>query len=305
MGHRTRGPLTLPTSLPALASALCWGIGDFSGGISSRLGSVTTTLAAGQLVGLVATALVLLYAGEPYPPAAALAWAAVAGGCGVGGLGCFYLALSRGTMGLVAPLAALVGAAIPALVGLVAGEPAGPLLIMGIVAALAAVVLISLPDGPAVANHRSPRQGRRATELGLVLAAGLGFATFFLAIDQSRLAGGETWWPILVVRLAGIAVISAFLVVLTTAGRRPSLRAPLAVVPLIVLAGLGDLGGNLFFIVADASGDLPVAVVLSSLYPVVTAVLARVFLGERLARIRIAGVLLAMVAVALIAVARA
>lgn len=266
---------------------------------------MTVTLASGQLVGLLATALLLLTTPEARPPAPALAWAAVAGACGVAGLGCFYLALSRGAMGLVAPLAALLGAAIPAVVGLIAGEPAGPPVLIGIVAALAAVVLISFPDASAAATGAARQQGGKAAELGLVLAAGLGFAIFFLAIDQSRLAGGQTWWPILVVRLAGLVVIAAVLVALMAAGRRPSLRVPLSLVPLIVLAGLGDLGGNLFFLVANASGDLPIAVVISSLYPVVTVILARVFLRERLAPTRSAGVGLAMVAVALIAVARA
>ncbi|MDQ3492981.1 MAG: DMT family transporter, partial [Chloroflexota bacterium] len=82
---------------------------------------------------------------------------------------------------------------------------------------------------------------------------------------------------------------------------RPSLRVPLAVIPLVVLSGLGDLGGNLFFLLANAAGSLAVAVVLSSLYPVVTAVLARIFLHERLSRLRLMGVAAAIGGVVLIA----
>jgi len=208
-------------------------------------------------------------------------------------------------MGLVAPLAAVIGAAIPALIGLVSGEPVGPVLLVGIAAALGAVVIISLPDAPATSSGpASDRPGRRG-ELLLVLAAGLGFAAFFLGVDQSRSAGGETWWPIMIVRVAGLIAVASAILLLSARGRAPSLRIPRRLLPLCVLAGLGDLGGNLFFIIANDSGELAVAVVTSSLYPVVTALLARFFLGERLSRVRIGGVILATVAIALIALGRA
>ncbi|MBA2570454.1 MAG: EamA family transporter [Chloroflexi bacterium] len=213
--------------------------------------------------------------------------------------------MSRGTMGLVAPLAAVIGAGIPALIGLVSGEPVGPVLLVGIAAALGAVVIISLPDAPATSSGpASDRPGRRG-ELLLVLAAGLGFAAFFLGVDQSRSAGGETWWPIMIVRVAGLIAVGSTILLLSARGRAPSLRIPRRLLPLCVLAGLGDLGGNLFFIIANDSGELAVAVVTSSLYPVVTALLARFFLGERLSRVRIGGVILATVAIALIALGRA
>ncbi len=259
-----------------------------------------------QLVGLLATAGLLAVSAETLPPTPALTWAGAAGLSGVIGLGCLYLALSRGTMGLVAPLAALVGAALPALVGIVNGEAASPLLLAGMVLALCAVVVISLPDSSSAAEATQRGSSPRA-ELLLIVLSGLGFAGFYLFIDQSRANGGETWWPILIVRLAGLAVVLVVLLGLTIRGAvtdragRPSLRVPLAVIPLVVLSGLGDLGGNLFFLLANAAGSLAVAVVLSSLYPVVTAVLARIFLHERLSRLRLMGVAAAIGGVVLIA----
>lgn len=264
------------------------------------------TLAAGQIIGLLATAGLLAVVGEPIAPSAALAWAAAAGASGVTGLGCFYLALSRGSMGLVAPLTALIGAAVPAVAGLLGGEPASPALMVGIGTALGAVVLISLPDRSTAASRtssRSPAQGR--WDLLLAVLAGLGFAGFFLGMDQSRLAGGGVWWPILAVRIAGVAVALAATMIVAARGNLARVEMRRRVWALFPLAGLGDLGGNLFFIMANTSGDLAVAVVLSSLYPVVTALLARIVLSERLSPLRLAGVALATIAIALIAVSTA
>lgn len=264
------------------------------------------TLLATQIIGFLATAGLLALSAEAAPAAPALAWAAAAGLSGVAGLGCLYLALSRGTMGLVAPLAALVGAALPALVGIVNGEPVSALLLAGIVLALCAVVVISLPDSASAAQAVERGTSARA-ELALIVLSGLGFAGFYLFIDQSHVNGGETWWPILVVRLAGLSVVLVGLAALmarsafTGRGGRPSLRVPLGLLPLLVLSGLGDLGGNLFFLLANAAGSLAVAVVLSSLYPVVTALLARTFLHERLSRLRPVGVAAAIGGVVFIA----
>ncbi|MBA3435994.1 MAG: EamA family transporter [Chloroflexi bacterium] len=268
--------------------------------------NVLATLLMTQVIGLLATAGLLAVSVEVLPSTSALVWAGAAGLSGVAGLGCLYLALSRGTMGLVAPLAALVGAALPALVGIVNGEAASPLLLAGMVLALCAVVVISLPDSSSAAE--AAQRGTSAhAELALIVLSGLGFAGFYLFIDQSRANGGETWWPILTVRMAGLSVVVLGLIALTIRaalterGSRPSLRVPLRLMPLVVLSGLGDLGGNLFFLLANAAGSLAVAVVLSSLYPVVTAVLARIFLRERLSRSRLMGVAAAIGGVVLIA----
>lgn len=285
---------------------MSWGIGDFAGGIASRRSNVLMTLLMTQIIGLLATAGLLAVSSEELPRLPALGWAGLAGLSGVAGLGCLYLALSRGTMGLVAPLAALVGAALPALVGIVNGEPASPVLLSGMGLALCAVVVISLPDASSAAQA-AERGSSARSELMLIVLSGLGFAGFYLFIDQSRAAGGETWWPILIVRLAGLSAVLAGLVGLivrraaTGRGDRPSLRVPLTLLPLLVLSGLGDLGGNLFFLLANAAGSLAVAVVLSSLYPVVTALLARAFLHERLSRLRLIGVGAAIGGVVLIA----
>lgn len=294
-------PLNLIAPLLALCSALAWGIGDFSGGIASRRGHVAVTLVATQVIGLVATAVLLAVSSEPMPTLAALGWSAAAGVSGIIGLGCLYVALARGTMGLVAPLVALIGAAIPAAVGLISGQAASLVLVSGLAVALAAVVIISLPASVPIAEGIPAASPRRLSELGLIVVAGLGFAGFYLAVDQSRMAGGETFWPLLVVRSAGGAVAAIGSVYLLMRARPVDLRVRRRVLPILLLAGLGEVGGNVFFVLANQAGPLAVAVVLSSLYPVITTLLARVFLRERLGRVRMTGVVLAIVGIVLIA----
>ena len=242
----------------------------------------------------------LLISGEAMPGNDALLWAAAAGASGAFGLGCFYLALSRGTMGLVAPLTALLAAAIPALIGLLSGDQVGMLALVGMAAALGAVALISLPDRRLGSPVMPTYHGSRAREWALILGASLGFGGFFLLIDASHDAGGAVWWPLFMVKLAGVITVSAAALVLLPLGRLPAFRIGLAALLIGGLAGIGDLGGNLFFVLASDRGELAVVVVLTSLYPVGTALLARAFLHERLGPVRLAGVGLAIGGVVLI-----
>jgi drug/metabolite transporter (DMT)-like permease len=276
-----------------------WGAADFAGGIATRLSSNLVAVLLAQGVGLVLAMGLLAASGEAMPGSEALLWAAAAGTAGSLGLAAFYLALSRGTMGLVAPLTALLGAAIPALAGLVGGEPAGPLILAGIGAALASVVLISLPERRPAAGLPGDHASR-GLEWLLIIGSGLGIACFFLLVDASHEAGGEVWWPLFVIKVAGVASIAGIALVLLPLGRLPAARLGAAALLVGALAGVSDLGGNLFFVLASAEGGLAVTVVVSSLYPVATALLAYLFLHERLGPVRLAGVALAIGAVMLI-----
>ena len=251
---------------------------------------------------------------EPAPAAESFAFAAAAGASGVVGVGCFYYALSRGTMGVIAPLAALLGAGVPVLVDLVGGNEPPPARLAGIGMALIAVVLISLPGGEKPGDERRRLQLDLA-ELPLVILSGLGFAGFFIFIDRAS-TNGATWWPLVVVRAVGLLLALGALILLAARASggwrrrfghvlgfdRLRRRAPSAATmgAILVVAGLGDLGGNAFFVLARAGGEFAVAVVLSSLYPVVTTILAALFLRERLRGVQVAGVVLASLSVPLL-----
>lgn len=254
-------------------------------------------------------------AGEPVPSADSISWSAAAGVAGVVGLGGFYYALSRGTMGVVAPLSALIGAGLPVIVGLAYGETIDLGRGLGMAIALLAVVLISLPGASQTADER------RLTRIDLkqlpyVIVAGVGFGLFFVFLDRGT-SNGETWWPLLIVRLLGLIITGVALVFVVSRTRErtwrrradvvlglPKLRARAMPVGLLVLlflvTGAGDLGGNLFFVLAARVDALSVAVVLSSLYPVVTTLLAAFFLHERLRRLQLVGVVLASLSVPLL-----
>jgi drug/metabolite transporter (DMT)-like permease len=259
-----------------------------------------------QVFGFILCLVPAIVSGESLPGPTAAFWALLAGASGIAGITGFYAALARGTMGLVAPLTALIAATIPSVVGIVNGAAVGPVLLLGMLVALAAVVVISLPETiPAFGVGRPSRpsiSGSRLLEIGLVVVAGLGFAGFFLGVAASRNAGGGVWWPILLVRAAGLLLIGTGIVALRGSGRLQRLPVRGTSLPLACLAGAGDLGGNVFYIAALAQTSLPTAVVLSSLYPVQTTLLARLVLGERLTAIRLGGVGLAILGVILISV---
>ncbi len=265
-------------------------MGDFCGGLGSRTAGVLLAVAAAQIVGFLGVLAVVLATAQPVPGLDVLVWAGLAGLAGAVGLACFYRALSTDAMSLAAPVAASIGAGVPAVVGLATGDKVGVSQIVGIVLALAAVSIVSLPTGPVAGRPKA---------LPVTIAAGLGFAGFFLLVDQASGIGEPSpWWVLLGVRMTAVVAIVPLLVRargdLPSVGRRTGL--------VLLLAGIGDLGGNLFFLLARIEGVLSVAVVLSSLYPVITGLLAVGVLKERLQRQQVVGIVLAVAAIVLIAI---
>jgi uncharacterized membrane protein len=272
----------------ALASAVVYGLADFCGGIASRRAAAATVVAVSQAAGLVVVALLLPWlAGEPAP--ADLAWGAAAGAAGGAGLLLFYRALADGVMSVVAPVTAVSAAAFPVLGGLVLGERLGPAAVAGIVLALVAVVLVAAEDG------LSSLRTARLRTVAPALAAGAGFGLFFVLLERTGGDAGLT-------PLAAARVVSVLLVGGLALATVRSLRVPRRVLPVVLLAGVGDMAANALFLVAtQAGGQLAVTGVLASLYPVSTVVLAQVVLRERLAGVQRTGLLVAAAAVVLIA----
>jgi drug/metabolite transporter (DMT)-like permease len=267
-------------------------VGDFAGGLASRRVATILTILGSQSIGLLAACVAILLSGERFPGPETLAWGAAAGVAGATGLYAFYRALAGGQMAIVAPLTAVIGAGIPAAVGIVRGDQLVAVQLVGMACGLAAIVVVSWP------GRAAPGGGSGGLPpLPLILVGGLGFAGFFLAIHQAMSVGGTTWWPLFGARVATVALALAVAVVMRP--RRAGLRG---VTGLIVLAGLTDYGGNALFLLASRGGTLSAPVILSSLYPVATALLAAWLLHERLRRWQLAGVGLALVGVALIAV---
>ncbi|MEX1177683.1 MAG: DMT family transporter [Nitriliruptor sp.] len=271
--------------LLALASAVSFGISDVSGGLAAKRASAITVTLVAQLAGLVVLlpALVIL-PGDP--SVRALALGALAGVGGSAGLILYLRGMAIGPMGVVSPLAALVGAAVPVGWGVaLAGEVLAPLDVVGIVAGLAAVVLVAV-------RPRELREVHTASTL-LSLLSGAAFGGFFVALDATPVTSGL--WPLLGARIAGAVLLTAVLVVARR--RMPDRRAA----RLVVLSGITDMSANVLFLLATRTGALSLTALLTSLYPVAVVLLARRLLDERLTRLQAGGVVLALAASALIA----
>jgi drug/metabolite transporter (DMT)-like permease len=268
-----------------LASAAAWGAGDFAGGLATRKGNVFAVIIVSQFVGALLLSLVALLLAETRPAFPALALGAAAGISGAIGLAALYQGLARSRMSVVAPVAAVTTPALPILVGLFLEGWPSPTQMTGFGLALVGVILLSGAGTGAVSSF---------AELKLPLVAGIGFGLFYILIDQA--SDSAVYWPLVCARAASITLLLIF-----TRARGQSVVPPSNLLLLVTLAGVGDTGGNAFFALATRVGRLDIAAVLSSLYPAVTVLLAGLLLRERLARLQLIGVIVALVALALIA----
>lgn len=270
--------------LLGLVSALAWGAGDFGGGLAARRAPLLATVVVTQGTGMVPAILLAVVRGEPIPSAADAGWAAGAGLAGVLGITALYRGLAVGRIGVVAPVTGLLAGLIPVAWGIVVtGLPRAPV-VAGIAIALVAVVLVT----------RAPGHGEdRPSGLPWALVAASGFGAF--AIGVAQLSGDGAFGPLAVARLVQTLAILALVV----AARQPRRIAP-ALLPGIALVGLLDMAGNGAFILATQAGPFVVAAILSSLYPVVTVLLALVVLRERATRAHLLGFALTAAAIVLI-----
>jgi drug/metabolite transporter (DMT)-like permease len=276
----------------ALAAALLYGSADFLGGAVSRRTHVLSVLVVSAPAGAAVLLAVALAAGGPVGTAG-LPWAAAAGAAGGAGLILFYAGLAAGPMRVVAPVSALVSTVLPVGAAIAAGERPGPLVYLGGGVCLVATVLVS-SEG---IGRRQPasRQGTRGLLLGI--GGGLGFGLFFLFLRYAGASG--VLWPSAVARITGALVVTgavAWMGGLAWRAVSPWLLAA------AVASGLLDAGANVCYVAATRDGLFGVAVVLTSLYPGVTVLLARVVLGERMRLPQLAGLLLAVAGIALVTV---
>jgi drug/metabolite transporter (DMT)-like permease len=273
-----------------LLAATSWGAADFSGGLASRRASSLAVVLASQSLGIWVALAAALVTAEPAPTAADLGWGVVAGTGGAIALVAFYRALAVGRVSTVAPIAGVIAAAVPVAAGAVLEGAPDARQAAGIALALIAVVLVS---GAAKEDDLPSARSRRES-LALAAVGGLGFGLFYVFID--RVSPGVVFWPLVSSRVASLTIVTVLVV-----ATRPSFHGLRSALPLVVIAGALDVGGNAGFLLADQSGRLDVASVLSSLYPVATVVLAIVVLRERVGRQHGLGMAAAIAAIVLIA----
>jgi drug/metabolite transporter (DMT)-like permease len=271
------------TVIFGLAASLSWGSGDFSGGLASRRANPSNVVLVAYAVGFVLLFMLALIWKERFPAPTDIVWGGLAGVAGVLGLLSFYSALSRGKMGIAAPVSAVLTAALPVIFSAFTSGLPTLFQLAGFVLALLALWLISRPQ-----QTTEPAQG-----IGLALLAGCGLGCFFILI--SRVNPANTFWPLAVARFTSVLVLLMMRLL-----RREPVLSGTKVAPLMVLAGILDAIGNAFFVLAAHSGRLDVAAILSSLYPAATVLLATLVLRERATRIQAIGILLVLMAIPLI-----
>ena len=266
----------------ALAAAASWGVGDFFGGLKSRSLNPVAVLIVAQPIGLTLLAIWVAVRGQG-PPGSSVLWACLAAVLGTTGLIAFYKGMAAGALSIVAPIAG-AGAAIPVIWGLAHGDHPSGYQELGFAAALIGVVLASF--------ERRPEAARLAAGVGWAAIAMVAFGAYYIPMHEA--SHGDFLWAAFVFRLTSTTLIAAAWLVL----RPPSARR--ADLPVLASIGILDTGGNVFFAAASAKGLVSVVSILASLYPVVTVLLARAVLHERVHRSQELGIALALAGIVLI-----
>jgi drug/metabolite transporter (DMT)-like permease len=271
------------TAAYGMAAVLAWGTSDFLGGYATRRANAFLFTVVVNLGGLLVVGTLASATHAPFPSARSAAWVLAGGISGGVALAIFYRALSSGRMGLTAPVAAVLGAAIPAVFSMFTEGLPGRIPLLGFVFAAIGLWLITRTE-----------DGGKPEGVGMAVLAGIGFASFYLCVHQAGAA--SPLWIAALTRTGGLIITGLVVLVLgkfsdiTPAGVRWG-----------VVTGCIDSLGTILFVRASQTGRLDEAVVISSLYPAVTVILARLFLKEHFTRWRFVGLLAALAAVPMIA----
>jgi drug/metabolite transporter (DMT)-like permease len=209
----------------------------------------------------------------------------LAGLFGMAGFAFLLRGFATGRMGIVAPVSAVLATALPVIFAMFSEDLPRQLQLVGFGLALVSIWLLCRPE----------KLVGRPAGLGMAVLAGLGFGSFFIALDQ--IGENAIFWPLAVGRLAACASVLAYALFM-----RRLFIPEISQLGLLILLGFLDVGGNLFFLLAVQTGRLDVAAVLASLYPAVTAILARLIAREHMTRLQVFGLGVAILAIVLITI---
>jgi drug/metabolite transporter (DMT)-like permease len=279
-------------ALLALLAATGYGVGDFLGGLGGRRTHAALIPIPVQVVGALTATVAILTGPGGVPTASALLWGAIGGvGSGVGNA-TLIRGLAAGRMTVVAPLSAVMTAAVPALVGILAGDRLTAAGWSGIALALPAVALTSW-EGKAA--------GFGLRDIAYGVGAGCGFGLLFVALDHAGADSGA--WPLLPGQIVALFIVTAVAVPQINRIRRGEVLLQLsATLRWGAACGVFGASASLLFLFASGAGQLTVVAVLASLYPAVTVVLAAAVLREPIAGTQTVGLLAAAASVLLIVI---
>lgn len=274
------------TVVLGLLAAVCYGVGDFVGGLASRRHSAVTVLLYSYPVGAV-----LMVAMLPVFPgrldARVIGFGLAGGAAGLLGVALMYTLMVVAPMNVISPVTAVLAAIVPVVFGVAVGERPHLAAWFGIALGVCAVVLVSRTSE----DHPHGRIALRV--LTLAFLAGLGFGFYFIFLARAGSHSGL--WPLVISRFG-----SAALIVPLAAQRKAFAPIRGRMLALTASAGAFDALANMCFLLATRHGLLSLASVLTSLYPAVTVVLAVGVLREHTSRVQRAGLALAAGAIVLI-----
>jgi drug/metabolite transporter (DMT)-like permease len=271
------------TAVYGLAAVVTWGTSDFLGGYATRRANAFLFSTVVNIGGLLLVGTLASTTHAAFPSGRSVLWLLAGGASGGASLAIFYRALASGRMGLTAPVAAVFSAAIPTVFSMFTEGVPGKIPVIGFFLAAIGLWLITRAE-----------DGNTPEGIGLALLAGAGFAVFYLCVRQA--SDGSAFWIATFTRTGGLLITGLIVLMqrefsdITAAGVRWG-----------ILTGCVDSIGTILFVRASQTGRLDEAVVISSLYPAVTVLLARIFLKEHFTRWRFVGLLAALAAVPMIA----
>lgn len=266
-------------------SSVLYGVADFLGGEASRkVNAATVVVWSGVFAFPVLLVVVSFTGGEATAADYLIGFAA--GISGAVGLVMLFTGLARGRAATVAPISAALGAVIPVVVAVVAGDRPSLLAWTGVAIAIPAIALSAWTD-----------EGENKTKSGLAYGAiaGLGFGGFTAIIG---LTGDDSAILPLVTARGGLIVVLVVLAALGAWKLQGFAQTPRG---LILANSITDISANITLIYALRAGSFALAAVAASFYPAATVILAKLVNGESLRARQVLGIVMTLIALGLIA----
>jgi len=274
-------------SMLALLSSLLWGTADFFGGNLTKKYKALAVTGVSQSFGLMFGLVIVLVTSSWFAPT--LSWnnyflpGVLAGTLGFIGLTAFYAGLATGRMGVVSPISSL-SALIPLTVAFINGEKPSTVQLIGMAVALTGAFCAS---GPEIKGGISLRP------LVYALIAAFGFGTAITFIAQG--SKSSAIMTMTTMRFTTFLIASALFAKYKTTGGFSKKD-----IPILIGIGGADFFGNVLLGIATTKGLVSLAVVLGSLFPIVTALLAYKLLHERLHKFQYLGIIFAVSGIVII-----
>ncbi|MCF8069493.1 MAG: DMT family transporter [Desulfobacterales bacterium] len=272
----------------AFLGCIGWGIADFLGGLKSRTIPLITVLLVTQTIGLVVIVPALLLNLSGGPTSETIIYGMIAGSLGLTGLVCLYRGMAIGPIGIVSLIASM-GVILPIIFDLLTGNRLSTLQIAGIVCALGGIFFLTEK------NNSSGKEKRKAT--GILFGFGAAFSSglFLIALDTA--SNADPYWATFFDR-----IIVIFWLTIAFSLTKPGFNFKRSDFMALFAVGSLDAVAIVAFAVASTLGMISIISVIVSLYPIIPILLAGIMLKEKLTRIQIIGVIVALTGIIMVSI---